>query len=193
MTTAADGTFKGRVIDAGSLPKLGSTKFRAKLASGNTGTSSTVTKTIYAWLHLAYLASYSGPSYQFIDGERELTVDSNYYADEGWLSDEEGYGSTKWNLQEKCIKFKAFAGLDDHLSTTGAVGKVYVGQDGTKYDYSKTLQQYQVKVFDTLNLHLTHYLSITSKRINPDENTVVGVGEPRVLCKKYLPETDPFA
>ena len=124
---------------------------------------------------------------RFVDGNHELTVDTNYYADEGWRSNEEGVGYTKWNLQEKCLKLRAFAGLDDYESTTGAVGKLYVGQDGTTYDYTKTLQQYQVKVFDTLNLHKTQYLSFKSKRLNLDENTVVGVGEPEVLCSKHLP------
>ena len=166
---------------------LGSMKFRAILDAPNTGKSSTVTKTVYGWQHLGYVIAESGNPHRFVDGNHELTVDTNFYADEGWRSADDGVGYTKWNLQEKCLKLRGFAGIDDFESSTGAVGRLYVGQDGTSYDYVRTFDQYEVKVFDTLNLHKTHYLSFKSKRLNLDENTVVGVGEPEVLCSKYLP------
>ena len=187
--TDSSGKYAERLTRAELDYDLGSMKFRTRVynAANTKYVSSTVTKTIYGWINLAYIIASEGNSSRFVDGNHELTVDTNYYADEGWRSNEEGVGYTKWNLQEKCLKLRAFAGLDDYESTTGAIGKLYVGQDGTSYDYSKTLEQGQVKVFDTLNLHKTHYLSFKSKRLNLDENTIVGVGEPEVLCSKHLP------
>lgn len=188
-TTDSSGRYAERLTHEELEYDLGSMKFRTRVynTAGTRYVSSTVSKTIYGWLNLSYIYATSGDSLRFVDGNRELTVDTNYYADEGWRSNDEGVGYTKWNLQEKCLKLRAFAGLDDYDSSTGAIGRLYVGQDGTKYDYTKTLYQYQVKVFDTLNLHKTQYLSLKSKRLNLDENTVVGVGEPEVLCSKYLP------
>lgn len=193
VSTDSDGKFKGR-ISVNVLQKLGSNKFRAKLATAaGTGTSNTVTKTIYGWLPLAELVPMTDESDRYYDGGTfTFTVDGVQAGDDGWLNDDagDGFGAgyTKWNLQEKCIKLAGFAGIDDS-SGTGALGKLYINQDGTKYDYSRTFDLYEFKDFgpSPLNLHLTHYLSFKSKRLNLDESTIVGVGEPQVLCKKVLP------
>ncbi|MDR7085623.1 hypothetical protein J2X11_000462 [Aeromicrobium panaciterrae] len=166
---------------------LGSMKFRARLYTPNTGKSSTVTKTIYGWRHLAYMTASSGDSLRFWDGGGELTVDG-VYTDEGWHAghlDGEGIGYTKWNLQEKCIRLQGFAGLDDDGSSTGAIGKLYIGLDGTSHDYDRTFDKFEYAELNK-SLYKTHYMTFKSKRLNLDENTVVGVGYPRVLCSKDM-------
>lgn len=186
-STNSDGKYGKRLAPDDLNYALGSLKFRAVLNEPYTGKSSTVTKTIYGWRHLAYMNAVSGDSLRFWDGGGELTVD-DVYTDEGWHAghlDGEGIGYTKWNLEEKCIRLTGFAGLDDFESSTGAIGKLYIGLDGTSHDYDRTFDKYEYAELNK-NLYKTHYMSFKSKRLNLDENTVVGVGYPRVLCSKDL-------
>jgi predicted heme/steroid binding protein len=194
--TDSSGKYGERLTLAQLNYDLGSMKFRTRVYNtANTKyVSGTVTKSIYGWLPLAELHPYYDVSDLYWDGgTHTFTVDGVQAGDDGWMNDDIeggfGVGLTKWNLQEKCIKLRGFAGIDDE-SGSGGIGKLYIGQDGTSYDYSRSFSLGDFKDFgpSPLNLHLTHYLSIRSKSLTPDDdNVIVGVGEPEVLCKKILP------
>ncbi len=184
-TSSSDGKYGKRLAPDDLNYAIGSLKFRALLDSPDTGKSSTITKTIYGWRSLAYMIASTGNSYRYFDDGPHLTVDG-IAGQEGWLSAIDGVGYTKWNLQEKCIRLRGFAGLDDETSGTASLAKLYIGLDGTSHDYDRTFSQYEFADLDK-PLYKTHYLSFKAKRIDLDENAPLGVGEPRVLCSKELP------
>ncbi|MDR7085626.1 hypothetical protein J2X11_000465 [Aeromicrobium panaciterrae] len=173
--------------------KVGSLKFRAKvLADGgpySADGSPSVTKTIYGWQSLAYMDAMSGASYRYVDGNDEFVADE-YTADDSWQIKSPNIGTvgtryTKWNLQEKCIRFQGFAGIDDDESVPGAVGRFIVSIDGTSHD---TAENYGPNVADFFDvpIYKTHYLALKAYKLNGNA-TVIGVGEPEVLCSKKLP------
>lgn len=192
-TSNSDGTYGKRLTPDDLDYAIGSLKFRAVVGSPDSGKSSTVTKTIYGWQELAELTSTSDNSSRYYDGGNGngfgLVVNGKVAGDDAWVSKDpfggEGVGKTVWNLNEKCIKLRGFAGIDDVESTTGAVGILKILIDGSG-DYARTFDKFERATLN-MSLNKTSKLTIASNRLNLDENTVVGVGEPEVLCRVYLP------
>ncbi|MDR7085625.1 hypothetical protein J2X11_000464 [Aeromicrobium panaciterrae] len=171
--------------------KVGSMKFRARVLGhdGYTADSSpTVTKTIYGWQSLAHIDATYGDSRRFVDGEDQLVVNFQV-ADRSWqvknpLVNEVGRRYTKWNLQEKCLQLRGFAGIDDD-SNASAQGRVLIGIDGTAYDDVYSFSPHDYQPLDK-NLHKTKYLTFKAYKLN-EYATTVGVGVPEVNCSKKLP------
>ena len=192
-TTDGAGQYSKHLSNADLNYKIGALKFRAKVVgsgSYSSGASSTVTKTIYGWQSLAYMDATYGDSRRFVDGNSWVTIDGNF-ADDGWRTDNPPVGTvgtryTKWNLQEKCIRLRGFAGIDDDDSDVGAVGRFILSLDGTANDYARDFSLGQVEFVDR-QLHKTQYLAVKAYRQNSID-TAVGFGEPEVLCSKYLPQ-----
>lgn len=195
-TTNSDGKYVKRLSRSDLDYDLGSMKFRAKvLATGSTsaGASSSVTKSIYGWLELTELATVSDVSDMYYDGgSRTLTQDGHQSGDDAWVNnnadDGFGYGRTEWDLKSSCLKVAGRAGLDDE-SGTGAVGKFSI----YTVDSGDTVKRYSKNFIggDSLNkvvdLHLDDRLVMKSSRVDEDDSTIVGFGEPEVLCKRELP------
>jgi hypothetical protein len=173
--------------------KVGALKFRAKVLGYDGYTadvSPTITKTIYRWQSLAYMDATYGDSRRYFDGNDEFTVDGTT-ADDSWqiknpIEDEVGTRYTKWNLQERCIRLRGFAGIDDYDSHASAQGRLLVGIDGTTYDGALTLDKYEYVYIDK-DLHKTNYLTFKGYKLN-SYATTVGIGEPEVNCSKNLPQ-----
>lgn len=172
--------------------KVGSLKFRAKVLGYNgysADASPSITKTIYGWQSLAYMDATYGDSRRYFDGNDEFVVDE-YTADDSWqiknpLVGEVSTRYTKWNLQEKCIRMQGFAGLDDDGSVPGAVGRFIVSLDGTSHDTAENYGPGVADFFD-VPIYKTKYLALKAYKLNGNA-TVIGVGEPEVLCSKKLP------
>ena len=190
-TTDADGRYVERVSPTELGYQVGSMTFRAKvIGSGSTssGASSPVTKTIYGWQPLAYMTAIYGNGRRFFDGEGEFQVD-DVYTDEGWHILDPLIGQisdryTKWNLEEKCIHLRGFAGIDNG-SAVGAQGRLVISLDGTSHDYARTFDRNELAILDK-PLYKTHYMAFKGYRLNSNA-TVVGVGRPAVLCSKIFP------
>ena len=191
--TDADGDYAERVTPAELDYQIGSLKFRAKVVgsgSYSSGASSTVTKTIYGWQSLAYMDATYGDSRRYFDGNDDFSADGEY-ADDAWqIKDPQvgvvGTRYTKWNLQKKCIRMRGFAGIDDTDSVAGAVGRFIISLDGTSHDSAENYGYGEVEFLDE-PLYKTQYLALKAYKIN-GLATTVGVGEPEVLCSKYLPQ-----
>lgn len=190
VTTGSTGKWSKTFIPTST----GAIKFRAataKKGSTKAGTSKSVTLTVYSWLQLAELAPTSDSSDRYYDGGSDLTftVDGVQAGDDAWVNNDvfggEGIGKTIWNLKEKCIRLRGFAGIDDDNSSTGAIGRLKILIDGSG-DYARDFDNFEYADL-YLDLDKTSKLTIASNRLNPDENTVVGIGEPEVLCSAILP------
>ncbi|WP_332644907.1 hypothetical protein [Aeromicrobium sp.] len=191
--TDADGEYAERVTPAELDYKIGSLKFRAKVVGSGgytSGASPTVTKTIYGWQSLAYMDAIYGDSRRYVDGNDEFFADEES-ADDSWQIKDPLVGQvstryTKWDLQEKCIRLRGFAGIDDFESVPGAIGRFIISIDGTSNDSAENYALGSVE-FLYEPLYKTRYLALKAYKLNGNA-TVIGVGEPEVLCSKYLPQ-----
>lgn len=170
--------------------QFGTASYRVLTAAkGSTakGKSKVVSVDVYTWFDLAEIATVTDDSRLYFDGgsDIQLLIDGEEFGDDGWASNEDGAGYTKWDLGGACKKITGFAGLDDNESDPAGLGRFKIDFAGPG-DYNDVFGDGDGTTVSR-NINDTEVLKITSVHEN-EENATVGYGQPRVFCMEDLPD-----